>query len=60
MKSNILPLYKTKNGNYISPNISREALEGMCKESFKIIITKNKIKENAFSPDYVMFVIGDK
>lgn len=60
MKSNNLPLFKTKNGNYISPSISKELLEKMCDNSFKIIITKNKTKENTFSPDYLMFVIGDK
>lgn len=59
MQSNTLPLFKTKNGNYISPSISKKALEEMCKESFKIVIAKNKKKENEFSPDYVIFVIGD-
>lgn len=60
MKSNALPLYKTKNGHLISPSISKEALEKMCNKSFKIVISKNKLKNNEFSPDYVMFVIGDK
>lgn len=60
MQSNTLPLFKTKKGNYISPKISKKALEEMCKESFQIIISKNKNKENEFSPEYIIFIIGDR
>lgn len=60
MQSNTLPLFKTKNGSYISPKISKEALEEMCKESFQIVISKNRNKENEFSPEYIIFIVGDK
>lgn len=60
MKSNALPLYKTKNGHLISPSISKEAIEKMCDKSFKIVISKNKFKNNDFNPDFLIFVVGDK
>ncbi len=60
MQSNTLPLFKTKNGSYISPKISKKALEEMCKESFQIVISKNRNKENEFSPEYTIFIVGDR
>ena len=60
MNSASLPLFQTKNGNYISPKISMEELKKMCNEYFQILIVENQYKDNEFSPNYKILVIGDK
>lgn len=60
MQSDKLPLYTTKNGNYISPKISKEKLQEMCKEYFNILIIPNENKKYEYDPDYVVCILSDK
>lgn len=60
MNSASLPLLKTKNGNYISPKISLDELSKMCNEYFQVLIVENQYKDNEFSPDYKILILGDK
>lgn len=60
MNHNSLPLLKTKNGNYICPKISIKELSKLCDEYFQIMVIENKFKENEYSPNYKILILGDK
>ena len=60
MQSDKLPLYITKNGNYISPKISKDKLEEIFKEYFNILILKNEYKKYEYDPDYFIMILSDK
>lgn len=61
MKSDVLALFKQKNGWYTSTKISKKTLEEMCNNYFRIVVGKNPYKkEGDTRPEMVMFVIGDK
>lgn len=64
MKSDKLPLFKSYEEWYKSPPISIKAITEMCEQmnspSFRLIVTKNKYKEDDETrPDYVFYIVTE-